>query len=717
MRQLLAMALTVLALTAAPTRALGPGQPFGGDDTGCVPSNKNLATCSGTAVKAFAKLVGSVITCHIKQADIAFKVHNGGTGTFDEDACEDTDPVKSAKAKFDAALTKLDGTGLCAGTPVIANAQALEAVLLADRTNPASLDAQNGGVYCDSASSAQIDPSGDDAGFISNSKDNLKCADTVAKNVSKLIGSVIKCHMKAAATGLKSGAFDEEACEDADFCAANPATQCHTDADCPAGDKCKIKSAAGTYKVAAQKLVAKAICPGCLDQAGQTALGASAVGQLEAANGQLYFCATTTTSTSVTTSTSSSTSTSTSTSSTTLITLITLSTTTSTSTSTSSTTSTSSSTSTTTSTSSTSTTAPVSKLTFTFGPGTTSCGSTGLTTGPSAPLSGALFSDVGGTTKIVDLGLSCLYFGGGHNLAVAGSDIPSGSSQTFAITGTAGSMLTLGASPGTGPLDCTKAAGPGKHCIGSTNFGLMCTTDANCNSGNSGSCAPDANCFFGPPLPLPNASLPPISTCVFNVFATDGSGSADTASGALSATLPLASRVYFTGTSYGSGTPCPRCLNNACTSGHCAGIATGKVCVTAADCTNTCNGGKRGGLVCAPEASKNTSFDCPPQDAEYLTTLSVPIAATTASSVSTNATGQFCPLQQAGIHAGAFGKNAARNITEGGTPAAGGITTTPHAAALGATFCVPATGNGTIDPSADLPGPGAIGLAGTAKLQ
>src|SRR5262245_37862498 len=53
------------------------------------------------------------------------------------------------------------------------------------------------------------------------------------------------------------------------------------------------------------------------------------------------------------------------------------------------------------------------QLSFTTAVGTASCGSAGLVTPPPAPTSGQLNSDTGCATKIVDLGLGCLYFGGG----------------------------------------------------------------------------------------------------------------------------------------------------------------------------------------------------------------------------------------------------------------------------------------------------------------
>src|SRR5262249_31393201 len=80
--------------------------------------------------------------------------------------------------------------------------------------------------------------------------------------------------------------------------------------------------------------------------------------------------------------------------------------------------------------------------------------------------------------------------------------IPDRATSILSISGT-----TLTANAGTSSKDCTLAAGPGKHCISEVNTGASCTTDSNCESTAPGSCAPDANCFFGPPLALPNGAL------------------------------------------------------------------------------------------------------------------------------------------------------------------------------------------------------------------
>ncbi|TMA39831.1 MAG: hypothetical protein E6J83_14440, partial [Deltaproteobacteria bacterium] len=173
-----------------------PGDPLGGDDPGCVPDTKDHLKCSDGAMKAIGKAIAAVWKCHIKQADLAFK----GTPTDDE-TCENGGPgSKSAKDKLDTALAKLGASGVCTGTNVIANAQMIETQVFADKNTSGSMDQQNGTVYC--APGTAIDPSGDDAGTVdttsTNKKDMQKCADTVAKNLCKLVGAVTKCHVKVA---------------------------------------------------------------------------------------------------------------------------------------------------------------------------------------------------------------------------------------------------------------------------------------------------------------------------------------------------------------------------------------------------------------------------------------------------------------------------------------------------------------------------------------
>ena len=106
---------------------------------------------------------------------------------FDEESCEDGSSTgKGAKAKFQAAERKLQASGIC--TPAdIGSADMLIATLSADRSNPASLDARNGDVFCDASSGVTIASSdADEAGFVPATAETLRCACGVYGNITKL---------------------------------------------------------------------------------------------------------------------------------------------------------------------------------------------------------------------------------------------------------------------------------------------------------------------------------------------------------------------------------------------------------------------------------------------------------------------------------------------------------------------------------------------------
>ncbi len=287
MKSVLAAAMVAVCLLAGGALA-APGDPFGGDDTGCVPDTADHLRCSKTVAKAFGKLFRSVATCHGRQAGDAFHGNFFGDGDAVGGAAE-TVPATAvsvslkacetaAKGKFDEVITHV--TPICSPA-VLAGASAFESVLLAPATaTPMSLDAQNGNVYCDGT--VAIDGTGEDAGKIPLSADGLKCAEKVAKNLSKLAGAVLKCHYKAANAAFRKKHFDDEACE---------------------------MAALGKYDATATRLVPS--CPACLNAAAQAALAHSPTtgveAQFDGANSLVYPCpSTTTTTTSSTTTTSTS---------------------------------------------------------------------------------------------------------------------------------------------------------------------------------------------------------------------------------------------------------------------------------------------------------------------------------------------------------------------------------------------------------------------------
>ncbi len=348
--------------------------------------------------------------------------------------------------------------------------------------------------------------------------------------------------------------------------------------------------------------------------------------------------------------------------------------------------------STTTTTSAASTTTTLGpRLSFTTTVGTTSCGGAGLATPPAAPVSGEIDSDTAGTTKISDLGTGCLYFGGGNATIVAGGAIPDGATSILGITG----GNTLVASSGTGLKTCTKAAGPGKHCINNNSM-PMCTNDGNCG-GSTGACALDANCFFGPPLPIVSpAPFGSLTTCVLNAIQTDASGTVTLNTGDASVNLNLSSRVYITGN---TASPCPKCLSNVCDT-------TWK--------TNTLTTSPDSGKACTPTGSQLTTTDCRPSLPGFQAPLPINIMPlTTGHTIVTSSTGLFCPSQ---TNAGAFGQASTRAIQQTGSPGGDLTDGNPHSSVLGYSFCIPATGSAAVDGVADLPGPGSLGLKGNSQF-
>ena len=661
MKRLLTASFACVFLAACSAIAAdppGPGKRFdcsnGGttscasDDTGCVPGSKdnpgaaNVAAtlkCADAIAKAFAKAIGSVIKCHKKQADQAFK-----NAPMDDESCE-TGPAggKSAKEKLDAAIAKV--ASLCTATE-LASAGAEETTLFAGQSNPLSLDAQNGSVYCDSTTGVLIDPSGDDAGFVPADGNQLKCADAVGKELAKLAAAAIKCHVKMADAFFNGKDFDENICEE--------------------NDPAKHKSALEKYNAAMTKLTAKNICTQpCLSAGNRTTLGANILAQVEAANVVIYPCPTTT---STTTTTSTSTTTSTCPTPVNACTC-------------------------------TGGTPLQYKFQTILGAG--NCGHLDADFNPNFfPLTcGGLYFGGGSVAVPQPAAVPDNFFSVIHACC-------DGSTLTLSGTASAetGGNVCSGGSNHNNP--CISSFDCPNVCIGGPNNGSACVV-ANCPGGtcsggtcsagtnvgkaccgapgacNFGSCkfqnCTTAGCLFGPPLPIPNSSHggAPSSTCGILTITATASGTADCSTGeAHNVNLPLNDLLYLVGDlmpnrCVGGSTPgapcgsicgssgtCPggtctndtgRCTDTGgaccgdgdcgagtCETGACVGGANiGKGCITDADCpgstcktfiqvcpvcnpgTNTCNGGPNNGLACTPQSLNPngdypTSHECPP---------------------------------------------------------------------------------------------------------
>jgi hypothetical protein len=280
--------------------------------------------------------------------------------------------------------------------------------------------------------------------------------------------------------------------------------------------------------------------------------------------------------------------------------------------------------------------------------------------------------------------LTCggLNIGAGASLIPEGP-IPDGSISLFALSCT-GSSCTIGPTSSVPPVN---------------------TADPDCT---------DTGCNFGTPLPIPNPTIPSITSCVLNTWSAPASGTLDLTSGTSSTDVALNSDVYLTGN---LAQPCPRCS------------ATG---TPSSPGTGTCDRGARAGMACTTTSSTGVTRDCPTGgadathpctpgggaciDGSHVGVILIDLSPlSTGTATMTNATGAFCPGQtNSGGHLfGCFGSTACRTITENGV-AAGAVTTgIPASATLTSVFCIGATGNGLVDASADLPGPGAIALPGT----
>jgi hypothetical protein len=324
------------------------------------------------------------------------------------------------------------------------------------------------------------------------------------------------------------------------------------------------------------------------------------------------------------------------------------------------------------------------RLVFTTGTGSANCGDPGLyPTPPAPPFSGEVDPSYFGPFE--NLGLGCLYSGGGAANVLPPISIPDGGTSILEVAGVNGPALTLTASDGSGPADCTKGAGPGRHCTNGqpgTDGSGACASDADC--GMVGACDLDANCFFGPPIPVPAGAF---SVCILSVVRSDICGAANLTTRETTLQAGLGPRIYLTSDPV---SPCPRC--NA----------------------GTCTAGKRAGLPCSGGiGTKQTTLECPPRDSQFAGHLVINIPSLgTGTSRTSDPNGAFCPAQR---DPGAFGDSLATTITETGSPLAG--STNLFATTLAGTFCLPSTGNRVIDANADAPGPGAISVTGTASVE
>ncbi len=312
---------------------------------------------------------------------------------------------------------------------------------------------------------------------------------------------------------------------------------------------------------------------------------------------------------------------------------------------------------------------PLVKLPIDLVAGSSSCGGTGLNPGPTSPFAGRV-EDASRRT-LGRLGTGCFYVGGGA-APIAPLGIPAGSQMVVNLVGLRGFTAIAGPSDGTGPTDCTRGAGPGRHCLNGapgTDGAGACATDAQCG-GASGACALDARCFFGSSISLTS----PLEACVVNTILKDFCAEAELIGFGLDIRGALSSRVYLGA--------CP-----TCTSGRCVG-------------------GARAGQTCS---ASRAAVDCPPAPAGFVGAFPSVQRLSTDQQTLASPSGQFCSGQAS---PGAFGLPAARRIrTEGDT-----LNIFTLQTSVAGPFCALPSGNALLDGAAGLPAPGAVAVKARVDL-
>src|SRR5258708_286338 len=178
---------------AAPT-------PFGGDDTGFIPSGGGkgpAGKCEDAIGTAVGKAVSCIGKCTISRADGKLADDTA------EDNCEKNLGGKSCLEKFQAAGAKAQAKA--AGACSCVNVPTISGII------ESTLDSMNSNVYCDTTSGTPF--GGDDTGDVPVAKSaTAKCEDGVSKLVAKATGCIIGCHKKRA-DGKLADDTAEDACE------------------------------------------------------------------------------------------------------------------------------------------------------------------------------------------------------------------------------------------------------------------------------------------------------------------------------------------------------------------------------------------------------------------------------------------------------------------------------------------------------------------------
>ncbi len=188
------LAASLLVLARVPANAL-PGDIFGGDDRGIIPTDAPkgpIAKCETRVEKARTNLVKGFAKCHEKRAALKLATAN------DVETCEST-----AVTKF--TTTKTTG---CAACTDLSSIESWVELTLDENFFPSSIPT----VFCAGTDPMDADdftahvPPDAPTGPIA------KCEIKVSKAVSKLVRALSACHQKRAVEKLATAA-DEDTCE------------------------------------------------------------------------------------------------------------------------------------------------------------------------------------------------------------------------------------------------------------------------------------------------------------------------------------------------------------------------------------------------------------------------------------------------------------------------------------------------------------------------
>ena len=192
MTRRLAIAVLLSALTTGPALAA----PFGGDDTGTIPSDPAALKYEGKIAKSVAKFNKCVFKCHVCRLTSPTKCPDD----VGEDNCENVCAQKF-DAKTNSTVLPPPPSATCVNPVSIRNVWVAE------------LDGDSNQVFCDGTTPS---PAGDDTLNITTDPAALCCEKRVALIAAKLLKCQTKCH-DSRARGKIVDETGEESCEN-DLC-------------------------------------------------------------------------------------------------------------------------------------------------------------------------------------------------------------------------------------------------------------------------------------------------------------------------------------------------------------------------------------------------------------------------------------------------------------------------------------------------------------------